>query len=245
VTPAPAAPAAPAAPQASRPQVQRWLDDVGAAWSKGVIVATLGSLLLLALSGVPLLGPRGAVYRALGVLTAGSPCALVLVPLAYVCALAAITKRGILVKSAGALDALASCQAVALDKTGTITTGSLTLTGGYVLGLDPASGARLSSAPILGLPNSRPNSPAPSRPGSPDLGALPSASERPLHPPACLHPPWHPAGTQARCARLAAIKRSPLLLPLPPPLLQSARAPASRRALCSTRWRSAPCPTTR
>ena len=36
---------------------------------------------------------RGALYRAMGLLTTASPCALVLVPLAYVSAIAAITSR--------------------------------------------------------------------------------------------------------------------------------------------------------
>ena len=35
----------------------------------------------------------GAFYRAMGLLTTASPCALVLVPLAYVSAIAAITSR--------------------------------------------------------------------------------------------------------------------------------------------------------
>ncbi len=56
--------------------------------------------------------------RAMGVLTAGSPCAVVLVPLAYVCAIATITRKGVLVRSGAALDALLSCTTVALDKTG-------------------------------------------------------------------------------------------------------------------------------
>jgi cation transport ATPase len=54
----------------------------------------------------------------MGVLTAGSPCAVVLVPLAYVCAIATITRKGVLVRSGAALDALITCTTVALDKTG-------------------------------------------------------------------------------------------------------------------------------
>lgn len=55
---------------------------------------------------------------AMGVLTAGSPCAVVLVPLAYVCAIATITRKGVLVKSGAALDNLMAVDTVALDKTG-------------------------------------------------------------------------------------------------------------------------------
>lgn len=84
---------------------------------------------------------------------AGSPCALALVPLAYACAIAAITARGILIKSGAALDALAACKTIALDKTGTITTGSLNLAEGYVVNLSPdqqASGSSSSSGgPVI------------------------------------------------------------------------------------------------
>eukprot|EP00798_Chlamydomonas_sp_ICE-L_P027121 gene27121-2349_t len=116
-----------AAAQTARPKLQRVLDQVGEIWSKAVIAATLATLVILPLLGVELIGPRGAMYRAMGVLTAGSPCAVVLVPLAYVCAISTITRKGVLVKSAGSLDSLVRCTTVALDKTGTITTGSLTL----------------------------------------------------------------------------------------------------------------------
>jgi hypothetical protein len=44
---------------------------VGEVWSKAVIGATLATAALLPLLGVPLLGDRGALYRAMGVLTAG------------------------------------------------------------------------------------------------------------------------------------------------------------------------------
>ena len=37
---------------------------------------------------------------------------------AYVCAIATVTRRGILVKSAGSLELLSQCGTVALDKTG-------------------------------------------------------------------------------------------------------------------------------
>ena len=59
---------------------------------------------------------QDAFYRALGVLTAGSPCAIMLVPLAYVCAISTITRRGVLVKSSAAIDLLHECDTVALDK---------------------------------------------------------------------------------------------------------------------------------
>ena len=57
--------------QATRPQLTRWLDSVGAVWSKAVIGATLLTAVALPFMGVPFLGDRGALYRAMGVLTAG------------------------------------------------------------------------------------------------------------------------------------------------------------------------------
>lgn len=131
--------------QAQRPRLTRSLDRIGEVWSKAVIVASLATAVLLPWLGVPFLGDRGALYRAMGVLTAGSPCALALVPLAYVCAIGVITMKGMLVKSGAAIDALHLCRTVALDKTGTITSGSLSLAEGFMLDLpavaQPAAGA--------------------------------------------------------------------------------------------------------
>lgn len=82
--------------QANRPRVQSWLDGFGRRYSRGVVAATALALLALPALGVPLLGSageRGALYRAMGLLTAASPCAIVLVPLAYVSAVAAVTRR--------------------------------------------------------------------------------------------------------------------------------------------------------
>ncbi|MEW5311397.1 MAG: hypothetical protein WDW38_003116 [Sanguina aurantia] len=134
--------------QSERPKLTRMLDSIGAWWSKTVIVATLATVLILPLCGVPLLAPGGALYRAMGVLTAGSPCAVVLVPLAYVCAIARITRKGVLVKSAGALEDLASCSVVAVDKTGTITSGVMTLTEAFVLSHGSAPLSQATSAQI-------------------------------------------------------------------------------------------------
>lgn len=118
--------------QASKPELRRWIDDVGKVYSKMVIAATVVSLVALRVSGVPMLSSatqRGAFYRAMGLLTTASPCALVLVPLAYVSAIAAITSRGMLIKGGRVLDSMVACKNVAFDKTGTLTTGDLACTG--------------------------------------------------------------------------------------------------------------------
>ena len=82
--------------QARKPHLGRWLDSFGEVYARIVIAATLASFLGLLAVGVPVLsasGQRGALYRALGLLTTASPCALVLVPLAYVSAIATVTQR--------------------------------------------------------------------------------------------------------------------------------------------------------
>src|SRR5262249_16817880 len=79
---------------------------------------------------LPYLGPEGAVYRSLAFLIAASPCALIIAtPTAYLSAISACAKKGILLKGGITLDALASCQTIAFDKTGTLTTGELKCTG--------------------------------------------------------------------------------------------------------------------
>lgn len=83
--------------QKQRPKLRTFLDTIGEVYSKLVIVASLAAFLIMVASGVPALGSshghRSALYRAMGLLTVASPCALVMVPLAYVSAIAAIASR--------------------------------------------------------------------------------------------------------------------------------------------------------
>lgn len=98
-------------------------------WSKcALLVAALVALGSVHIAKVPLFGYRGALYRALCIITAAAPCALVLTPLAYVCALANASRHNILIKSAAILDSLRDCKQVVLDKTGTLTEGKLICT---------------------------------------------------------------------------------------------------------------------
>jgi Cd2+/Zn2+-exporting ATPase len=63
-------------------------------------------------------------YRALLLLMISCPCALVLsVPLGYVAGMGDSARRGLLIKGGAALEALAKVNALALDKTGTLTEG--------------------------------------------------------------------------------------------------------------------------
>ncbi len=67
-------------------------------------------------------------YRALLLLMISCPCALVLsVPLGYVAGMGDSARRGLLVKGGAVLEALAKVDALALDKTGTLTEGVFAL----------------------------------------------------------------------------------------------------------------------
>ena len=86
----------------------------------------LFALILPLLFSIPYLGYEGWIYRALAFLIAASPCALIIAtPTAYLSAISACARKGILLKGGIVLDALASCKRIAFDKTGTLTTGKL------------------------------------------------------------------------------------------------------------------------
>jgi Cd2+/Zn2+-exporting ATPase len=69
---------------------------------------------------------QSAFYRTMTLLVVASPCALVLsIPSAVLAAIAWGARRGILFRGGAAVEKLAEVQVVALDKTGTLTTGEL------------------------------------------------------------------------------------------------------------------------
>jgi Cd2+/Zn2+-exporting ATPase len=71
-------------------------------------------------------GSHSAFYRAMTLLVVASPCALVLsIPSAVLAAIAWGARHGILFRGGAAVEKLADIDAVALDKTGTLTTGEL------------------------------------------------------------------------------------------------------------------------
>ncbi len=86
----------------------------------------------------PLLGFGGFpewIYKALIVLMASCPCAIVIsVPLSYYAGIGAASRMGVLIKGGRYLEALAEADCVAFDKTGTLTNGKITVTQVYAFG---------------------------------------------------------------------------------------------------------------
>ncbi|TAL06486.1 MAG: cation-translocating P-type ATPase [Verrucomicrobia bacterium] len=69
---------------------------------------------------------RSAFYRTMTLLVVSSPCALVLsIPSAVLAAIAWGARHGVLIRGGAAVEKLADVNVVALDKTGTLTTGEL------------------------------------------------------------------------------------------------------------------------
>ena len=117
--------------QDAKPRLQRWLDRFGQYYATAIILLTFyfAAALPLFFPQISFLGHEGSVYRALAFLIAASPCALIIAtPTAYLSAISASARRGILLKGGITLDALASCSIIAFDKTGTLTTGDLECT---------------------------------------------------------------------------------------------------------------------
>lgn len=119
--------------QQEKAPLQRTIDRFAAVYTPLVL---LGSLLMAL--GPWLLGfPQAGVwfYRALVLLVIACPCALVLAsPITLVSGLTWMTRLGILVKGAAALEEAARIDTVAFDKTGTLTEGQPRLVEVHSLG---------------------------------------------------------------------------------------------------------------
>ncbi len=110
---------------------QRFTDKFGTTYTYGILGLSLIMFFVWWLAfGFPAFAAKGlgqsAFYRAMTLLVVASPCALVLsIPSAVLAAIAWSARRGILFRGGAAVEKLAEIQVVALDKTGTLTTGEL------------------------------------------------------------------------------------------------------------------------
>lgn len=110
---------------------QRFTDRFGTGYTLLILGSTTAMFLVWWLfCGLPPLlntpEEKSAFYRAMTLLVVASPCALVLsIPSAILAAIAWSARRGILFRGGAALEKLADIDCVAMDKTGTLTTGDL------------------------------------------------------------------------------------------------------------------------
>ena len=120
---------------ASKAPIARLADRVSIVFVPAMLAVALVTLAIWLLCGAPV---GAAVARAVAVLVISCPCALGLAtPVAIMVGSGVGARRGILFKTAAALEAAGRVEIVVLDKTGTVTTGSI----------DDVSGAVSSDTP--------------------------------------------------------------------------------------------------
>lgn len=114
---------------------ERFTDKFGTGYTYAVIGGSTAMFLLWwlgfhlpAFTNTP--ETRSAFYRAMTLMVVASPCALVLsIPSAILAAIAWGARHGVLFRGGAAIEKLADINVVALDKTGTLTTGELAVVG--------------------------------------------------------------------------------------------------------------------
>lgn len=107
----------------------RLADRAARIYAPAVHLLSLSTFIGWLIAGV---GWEHALTVAISVLIITCPCALALaVPAVQVAATSRLLERGVIVKAADALERLAGIDTVVLDKTGTLTTGEITLAQGF------------------------------------------------------------------------------------------------------------------
>jgi Cd2+/Zn2+-exporting ATPase len=134
----------------SRAPVERFVEKFAKIYTPLVFIVAIFTAVLppLFFSGVW----SEWIYRALALLVISCPCALVVsTPVAILSGLASATKKGLLIKGGIFLEEGRRLMVVAMDKTGTITTGRPARTDFIVLGSYDAKTAELLSASLANL----------------------------------------------------------------------------------------------
>ncbi len=119
--------------EASKAPIERFVDRFGQAYTPAVVVlAALTALVPPLLWSAPFVD---WFLRAITLLVIACPCAMVIsTPVSVVSGITAAARNGVLIKGGAYLEAMAKVRAVALDKTGTLTTGELAVTDVVPLG---------------------------------------------------------------------------------------------------------------
>jgi heavy metal translocating P-type ATPase len=123
---------------------QLFIEKVEQRYSLGMVLATLAVFVVPLAFGADL---TGALLRAMTFMIVASPCAVVLATMPpLLSAIANAGRHGVLVKSAVVMERLGQIDAVALDKTGTLTEGTPRVTD-----IRPLPGTELSKDDLLVL----------------------------------------------------------------------------------------------
>ncbi|MEZ7003621.1 heavy metal translocating P-type ATPase [Streptomyces sp. AD55] len=123
---------------------QLFIEKVEQRYSLGMVVATLAVFLVPLAFGADL---TGSLLRAMTFMIVASPCAVVLATMPpLLSAIANAGRHGVLVKSAVVMERLGQVDAVALDKTGTLTEGTPRVTD-----VRPLDGSGLTEDALLAL----------------------------------------------------------------------------------------------
>ncbi|MGI3197955.1 heavy metal translocating P-type ATPase [Streptomyces sp. GLT-R25] len=129
---------------ATKAPTQLFIEKVEQRYSLGMVFATLAVFLIPLAFGGDL---TGSLLRAMTFMIVASPCAVVLATMPpLLSAIANAGRHGVLVKSAVVMERLGQVDAVALDKTGTLTEGTPRVTD-----VRPLSGAGLTEDALLAL----------------------------------------------------------------------------------------------
>ena len=146
--------------QQQKAPIQRFTDRFGTRYTVGVVAGCVVWFLYNHFGrGMPAFSAPTeggtAFYRAMTLLVVLSPCALVLsVPSAILSAIACGARHGVLFRGGTAVETLADITAVAMDKTGTLTEGTLQLVG--IDRLEGSEAAALAAAGSLAALSNHP-----------------------------------------------------------------------------------------
>ena len=134
---------------ATKAPIARLADRVAAVFVPAILLVSLLTLGVWLACGA---APGDAVARAVAVLVVSCPCALGLAtPVAIVVGSGVGARRGILFKTAAAVEAAGRAKTVVLDKTGTITTGEPRVVSVAVGDGNDSDGRRVTSDELLGF----------------------------------------------------------------------------------------------
>ncbi|WP_296746075.1 heavy metal translocating P-type ATPase, partial [Mesorhizobium sp.] len=160
--------------QESKAPTERFIDRFSKVYTPAVLV--LGALVAVLPPLVMGASWSEWVYKGLAILLIGCPCALVIsTPAAIAAALSAGARRGLLIKGGAVLEALGSINAMALDKTGTLTEGKPKVTD--IVAIGRAEAEVLSFAASLETGSSHPLALAILDRAKADKAPVPPASE--------------------------------------------------------------------